>query len=114
MTIEYTIKATPIFKLCLQKLNLFLTRKYNQKVAYEAKQAIKSKVKAQLSVNPYSAPPSDRLVQLGLSDYRQLLIDTHNIVFYRVDDAANTVILMLVIDSRQDLKKLLFEVNLLL
>jgi len=114
MTVEYTIKATPVFKLCLQKLNSFLTRKFNQKAALEAKEAIKSKVKSQLSVNPYSAPHSDRLMELGLSEYRQLLIDSHNIVFYRVDDDTNTVILLLVIDSRQDLKKLLFEVNLLL
>ena len=112
-TIEYRIKVTPVFKLCLKKLNAFLTRKFNQNVASEAKQAIKSKVKSQLSGNPYSAPHSDRLLELGLTEYRQLLVDSHNVVFYRVDESTKTIILLLVIDSRQDLKKLLFEVNLL-
>ena len=112
-TIEYSIKVTPVFKLCLKKLNAFLTRKFNQNVASEAKQAIKSKVKSQLSGNPYSAPHSDRLLELGLTEYRQLLVDSHNVVFYRVDESTKTIILLLVIDSRQELKKLLFEVNLL-
>ena len=112
-TIEYSIKVTPVFKLCLKKLNAFLTRKFNQNVASEAKQAIKSKVKSQLSGNPYSAPHSDRLLELGLTEYRQFLVDSHNVVFYRVDESTKTIILLLVIDSRQDLKKLLFEVNLL-
>ena len=112
-TIEYSIKVTPVFKLCLKKLNAFLTRKFNQNVASEAKQAIKSKVKSQLSGNPYSAPHSDRLLELGLTEYRQLLVDSHNVVFYRVDESTKTIILLLVIDSRQELKKLLFEFNLL-
>ena len=112
-TIEYSIKVTPVFKLCLKKLNAFLTRKFNQNVASETKQAIKSKVKSQLSGNPYSAPHSDRLLELGLTEYRQLLVDSHNVVFYRVDESTKTIILLLVIDSRQELKKLLFEVNLL-
>ncbi|WP_236547202.1 type II toxin-antitoxin system RelE/ParE family toxin [Alteromonas sp. KUL150] len=112
-TIEYSIKVTPVFKLCLKKLDAFLTRKFNHNVANEAKRAIKSKVKSQLSVNPYSAPHSDRLLELGLTEYRQLLVDSHNVVLYRVEDSTKTVILLLVFDSRQDLKKLLFEVNLL-
>ena len=110
-TIGDSKKVTTVFKLCLKKLNAFLTRKFNQNVASEAKQAIKSKVKSQLSGNPYSAPHSDRLLELGLTEYRQLLVDSHNVVFYRVDESTKTIILLLVIDSRQDLKKLLFEVN---
>ena len=112
-TIKYSIKVTPVFKLCLKKLDAFLTRKFNHNVANEAKRAVKSKVKSQLSGNPYSAPHSDRLLELGLTEYRQLLVDSHNVVFYRVDESTKTIILLLVIDSRQDLKKLLFEVNLL-
>ena len=112
-TIEYSIKVTPVFKLCLKKLDAFLTRKFNHNVANEAKRAIKSKVKSQLSGNPYSAPHSDRLLELGLTEYRQFLVDSHNVVFYRVDESTKTIILLLVIDSRQELKKLLFEFNLL-
>lgn len=113
MTTEYKIKATPVFKLCLKKLDSFLARKFDQAVANEAKQTIKLRVITQLSSNPYSAPQSERLLELGLTEYRQLLVDNYNIVFFRVDESTKTVILLLVIDSRQDLKKLLFEVNLL-
>ena len=79
-TIEYSIKVTPVFKLCLKKLDAFLTRKFNHNVANEAKRAIKSKVKSQLSGNPYSAPHSDRLLELGLTEYRQLLVDSNNVL----------------------------------
>ena len=104
---------TTVFKLCLKKLDALLTRKFNQNVASDAKQAIKSKVKSQFSGNPYSAPHSDRLLELGLTEYRQPLVDSHNVVFYRVDESTKTIFLLLVIDSRQYLKKLLFEVNVL-
>lgn len=56
------------------------------------------------TTNPYSAPQSERLLELGLTEYRQLLVDNHNIVFFRVDESTKTVILLLVIDSKQDLK----------
>ena len=113
MTTEYKIKATPVFKLCLKKLGSFLIRKFDQSVAISTKQSIKTKVITQLSNNPYSAPQSERLMELGLTEYRQLLVDNHNIVYFRVDESTKTVILLLVSDSRQDLKKVLFEVNLL-
>lgn len=113
ITTKYQIKATPTFKLSLQKLTAFLTRKFSETLAKEVKQKIRERVEGQLSREPYSSPPSERLVELGIVDYRQLLIDEHNLVFYRVDDTTNTVVLMLVIDSRQDLAKLLFEINLL-
>lgn len=114
MATDYDIKATPVFKLCLRKLESFLTRKFDQQVASEAKQAIKLKVRKQLAENPYSAPESERLLELGLTEYRQLLVDSHNLVFFRVDESTKKVILLVVMDSRQDLKKLLFEVNLLI
>jgi len=113
MTTKYSIKATSVFKLSLTKLDSFLTRKFSETVARKAKRAISTKVQSQLSNNPHSAPQSDRLLALGLAEYRQLLVDDHNIVFFRVDESTKTVILLLVIDSRQDLEKLLFEVNLL-
>ncbi len=113
MTSRYNIKVTPVFKLCLEKLATFLTRKFSHSVATETRQAIKEKISTQLSTQPYAAPRSERLTELGLTEYRQLLIDKHNVVFFRVDESNSTVILLLVIDSRQDLKKLLFEVNLL-
>lgn len=113
MTAEYIIKATPVFKLCLKKLDTFLSRKFDEKVARNAKQSIKSKVQSQLASNPYSAPQSDRLLELGLTEYRQLVVGDHNIVFFRIEETTKTVILLAVMDSRQDLKKLLFEINLL-
>ncbi|XOV78940.1 MAG: type II toxin-antitoxin system RelE/ParE family toxin [Aestuariibacter sp.] len=113
MTTNYKIKATPTFKISLDKLTSFLTRKFSAVLAREVKRKIKNRVEEQLSTAPYSSPASERLVELGIVDYRQLLIDEHNIVLYRVDDTNNTVVLLLTIDSRQDLEKLLFEINIL-
>lgn len=112
MNSDYKIQATPVFKVSLNKLTHFLTRKFSATVAKAAKGNIKIKIQNQLSSAPFSAPPSDRLLALGVGDYRQLLVDEHNIVFYRIEENTKTVILLLAIDSRQDLEKLLFEVNL--
>lgn len=60
--------------------------------------------------NPYIAPISDRLIDLGIKDYRQGLIDEHNIVFYRVDEENKQIMLLTVMDSRQNIQKLLSEV----
>ena len=57
--------------------------------------------------------PSERLLDLGVQEYRQLTVDEHNIVFYRVDTIRKKVILLAVMDSRQSIGKLLHEVNLL-
>lgn len=111
---SYAIKASPVFTLCVKKLNAFLTRKFGYSVADKAKRNIKHKVAQQLSDNPYSAPISERLSELGVLDYRQLQVDEHNIVFYRIEEDSKTVVLLLVIDARQGLGKLLFELNLVL
>ncbi|NQU33037.1 MAG: type II toxin-antitoxin system RelE/ParE family toxin [Bacteroidetes bacterium] len=109
----YEITASPVFKLCLQRLVHFLSIKFSPKLALETKQLIKSSIVENLSDNPFIAPISDRLVSLGIKEYRQYLIDQHNIVFYRVDEENRRVILLAVIDSRQSIQKLLSEVILL-
>ena len=111
MSDEYQILATPVFKITLKKLNAFVTRKYSDKVAKSTKRIIKNKIQNILSSNPYTAPKSERLLALGITNYRQLIIDQHNIVFYRIDEQQKKVLLLAVMDSRQDLNKLLFETN---
>ena len=109
----YKIVTSPTFKLCLKRLVHFLTTKYSSNLALETKQAIKNSVLENLPSNPYIAPISDRLIDLGIKDYRQYLIDEHNIVFYRIDEPNKRVILLLVMDSRQNIQKLLSDIILL-
>jgi len=109
----YKIVTSPIFKLCLKRLVHFLTVKYSSILALEAKQAIKNSILKNLASNPYIAPISDRLIDIGINDYRQFSIDKHNIVFYRIDESKKQVVLLVVMDSRQSIQKLLSEIILL-
>lgn len=108
MSDEYKIVATPTFKITLTRLSHFLSRKFTQSHAEQTLATIKSTVLL-LAQNPYAAPVSDRLSSLGITNYRQLLVDKHNLVYYRIDDSTKQVILVLVMDSRQSIKQLLYE-----
>lgn len=119
---QYKIVASPVFKRSLQRLRAFLSEQFGEKVANSVSENIKLKITEQLTQNPFCGPISERLFQLGLTEYRQLLIDEHNLVFYVVRNADSPkdtdneqeVQLLLVMDSRQSIQKLLFEVNLLM
>lgn len=110
---RYKIKATLYFKLSTQRLRAFLSRKYSVKHGVSNNTELLEKVKEVLPEQPYIAPVSARLLALGISDYRQWAIDEHNIIFYRVDDKSAEITLLLVIDARQDIQKLLYELILL-
>jgi len=109
----YEIVTTPTFKLCLNRLLHFIQSKYTSKLAENTKNKIKNAILNKLSDNPFVAPISERLVDLGITDYRQLMIDDHNIVFFRADENDKEVILLAIMDSRQSIQKLLSEVILL-
>ncbi|MBL4910173.1 MAG: type II toxin-antitoxin system RelE/ParE family toxin [Alteromonadaceae bacterium] len=118
---SYRLIATPVFKLSLQRLSHFLTRKFNGQLAQKNKQQLKQKLML-LTKQPYIAPISERLLELGICDYRQWLVDEHNIVFYRIDEQENyqqtnkqqtKIILLLVMDSRQGMQKLLYDLLLI-
>ena len=109
----YKIVTSPIFKICLDRLVHFLEHKHSITKASETKQIIKKSILDNLSENPEIAPISQRLVKLGIKDYRQYMLDKHNIVFYRIDKANKKIILLAVMDSRQNIQKLLSEVMLI-
>ncbi len=123
---QYKMVASPVFKRSLQRLRAFLSEQFGEKVANSVSENIKLKITEQLTQNPFCGPISERLFQLGLTEYRQLLIDEHNLVFYVVRNADSSadspkdtdneqeVQLLLVMDSRQSIQKLLFELNLLM
>lgn len=111
---KYQIKATPVFKVTLLRLVAFLTRKYSEEFAQEVKKGIKRYIQNHLTDNPLLGPPSDRLLELGIKEYRQVLIGDYNILFYRVDESLKEVNLLAVMDSRQSIDRLLHEVHLLL
>jgi len=109
----YEVVATPTFKLCLDRLIHFLEIKYSSQKALKTKSDIKKVLTENLSQNPHIAPVSNRLVDIGIRDYRQYPIDDHNMVFYRIDEARKRVVLVAVMDSRQSIQKLLQDVLLL-
>ena len=109
----YEVIASPTFRLCLNRLVHFLEQKHSTAKVKETKQIIKETLLKNLPKNPDIAPVSQRLLDLGIKEYRQYLIDQHNIVFYRVDDDNKKVILLAVMDSRQSIQKLLSEIILL-
>ncbi|WP_027672283.1 type II toxin-antitoxin system RelE/ParE family toxin [Rheinheimera baltica] len=113
MSNAYAIVASPLFKLSQQRLTAFLTEKYSSTLAHSTLVHIKQRLQQDLATHPTLAPISERLLTLGIADYRQWQVDKHNLLFYRVDDQKQRIELLLLMDSRQNLQKLLFELNLL-
>ncbi len=111
---SYQLIFTPVFKVTLRRLCHFLTRKYSEKLAIKTKVAIRKGIEEKLLGDPYVGPVCDRLLDLGVAGYRQLIVDKHNIVIYRVDTEREKIIVLLVFDSRQSIEKLLSDVNLII
>jgi len=109
----YKVVASPAFKASLKRFRYFLENKYSKKLAADTVKTIRQKIELNLEQNPKIAPVSDRLIELGINRYRQYTIDEHNLVFYRVDEKEKTVLLLAVMDSRQSVEKVLFEVMVL-
>lgn len=110
---EYRLVASPVFKLSVQRLKGFLFHHYSTELAEKTFLVVQQKIGQGLPKNPHIAPVSERLLELGVQHYRQWHIDQHNIIFYRLDERRKVVELLLIMDARQSLRKLLFEVNLL-
>jgi len=109
----YEVIATPAFKHCLHRLICFLGTKYSPRKAQAIKSEIKRKLATNLSENPYIAPISNRLIELGIKDFRQYPVDEYNMVFYRINEDKKQLVLLAVMDGRQSIQKLLLEVMLL-
>ena len=110
----YQLSFSPVFKITLQRLCSFLNRKYSSKLADNTLLSIRKHIKQRLPEDPCIGPVCDRLLELGVSGYRQLTIDNHNIVIYRVDEEQQKIIILAAMDSRQSIEKLLHEVILLM
>ena len=111
---SYQLIFNPVFKITLRRLSSFLTRKYSEKLANKTKIAIRNGIEEKLLRDPFVGPICDRLLDLGVAGYRQLIIDKHNIVIYRVDTEQEKIFVLLVFDSRQSIEKLLGDVNLII
>lgn len=109
----YKLSFSPVFKITLKRLCSFLSRKYSQDLASKTKHAIKKGIEEKSLNDPFVGPVCDRLLDLGVSGYRQLVIDKHNLVIYTVDKQHQKIIVLVVFDSRQSIKKLLGDVNLM-
>lgn len=109
----YEVVATPAFKLCLDRLIYFLETKYSPQKARKTKSYIKKVQAENLSQNPHIAPISNRLIEIGIKDYRQYPVGKHNMVFYRINEDKKQVVLIAVMDSRQSIQKLLLDILLL-
>ena len=105
---------SPVFKITLRRLCSFLARKYSEKLANKTKLTIRKGIEEKLLRDPFIGPICDRLIDLGVAGYRQLIIDKHNIVIYRVDAERKKIVVLLVFDSRQSIEKLLSDVNLII
>ena len=114
MSSTYTLVASPLFKLSQQRLAAFLTEKYSATLTQNTLTNIKQRTKQDLAIHPTLAPISERLLALGVADYRQWQVDQHNLLFYRLDEQKQRIELLLLMDSRQNLQKLLFELMLLI
>ena len=109
----YQLKFSPAIKICLQRLMSFLQIKYSTEVAISARDQIKQRVTV-LAEQPEIGPICQRLLDLGVAGYRELLIDEHDLLIYKVDSEAGVISVLLVFDTRQSLQKLLTDIQLVL
>lgn len=110
----YIVEASRVFKLSTRRFRSFIEHNYSVAIADNVIANIKTKIKEQLPVNPKLGLISERLLSLGVADYRQWLVDDYSLVFYKVDEANQKVELLLLMSTKQSIRKLLFEVNLLI
>ena len=110
----YRVEASSVFKLSTRRFRSFIEHNYSESIADNVITNIKNRIKEQLPINPKIGPISERLLSLGIADYRQWLVDDYNLVFYKVDEANQKVELLLLMSTKQNIRKLLFEVNLLI
>ena len=113
MSADYTVIASPYFRQSLIRLNRFLATKFSQELATQNNAALQQKIAEVLPKQPNIAPISERLIGLGISSYRQWAIDGNNLIYYRVDTDNKQVVLLLAMDARQDIQKLLYDLTLL-
>lgn len=110
----YSVEASRVFQISLARLRSFLEDKYSASLADETITNIKTKIMQELSINPKIGGISERLLNLGVAGYRQWLVDDYNLVFYSVDEVNRKIKLLAVMSAKQNIRKLLFEVNLLI
>ena len=109
----YTIVASETFKASVQRFRAFLSYKYGDKFAEQKVALVRQNIEQHLPATPDIAPISPRLLEIGITEYRQWLIDNHNLIFYKVEQDSKEVHLLALMDSRQNIQKLLFELMLL-
>lgn len=113
MNNHYDVVASKVFKQSLARFKAFLRRKYGEDFCKQQVMAIKAAISERLGADPYIAPVSERLLALGVAEYRQWSIDQHNVLFFKVDEDNKKVELLAIMDARQSIQKLLYEVILL-
>lgn len=109
----YTVVASDVFKHSLNRLHSFLTKKYGEDVARKQQKLLRKNIERKLCTNPHIAPVSDRLLALGMTEYRQWHVDEHNILYFKINEQSSQIELLAVMDSRQSIQKVLFEIMLL-
>ena len=110
----YTLVASDVFKHSLSRLRAFLSKKNDEEFAGKQIASLRNKLERKLCANPYIAPVSDRLLSLGMSEYRQWCVDEHNILYFKINEENKQIELLAIMDARQSIQKLLFEITLLL
>lgn len=109
----YTAVASNVFKHSISRLRAFLSKKYDDEFAGNQIESIRNDIQNKLCTNPYIAPVSERLLALGMSEYRQWCVDEHNILYFRIREESSQIELLAVMDARQNIQKLLFEIMVL-
>ncbi|OZB03828.1 MAG: hypothetical protein B7X54_09090 [Idiomarina sp. 34-48-12] len=113
MSSSFSVVATPLFRLSVKRLQGHLSSVYSSELSEQTIAQIKTRIKNHLTGNPYIGAVSERLLALGITEYRQWSVDAHNLIFYSIDDNNQQILLLALMDSRQSIEKLLFELMIL-
>lgn len=107
MPSEFQVVYTPVFKKTLSRLWYFLSHNYSEELANDVREQIRKSINKKLAINPFLGSVSERLMSIGIKQYRQFLVAEHNLIFYKVEK--DKLVILAVMDTRQNISDVLYN-----
>jgi plasmid stabilization system protein ParE len=104
----YTVSVLHGAKVDIEEKVRYLKQEWGTALAKKAYGELMDKL-ALLATRPLMGSLVPELVNLGRTDYRILVHETHTKVLYRVDEERKVVEIQMVFGSRQDFQELLYK-----
>lgn len=104
---EFQVIYTPVFKSTLSRLCYFLSHNYSEELANNVREQIRNSINKKLAINRFLGAVSERLMSIGIKEYRQFMVAEHNLIFYKIEK--DKLVILAVMDTRQNISDVLYN-----